>query len=99
MKQQRDEVLAFMYDFSAPFTNNLAEFDLRMAKVKLKTSGCFRTVCGAKMFCRICYRSKWEYEISGLAPAERQKDVVPVILSINFKRRLEIDVPSSYLFF
>ncbi|MBN1982990.1 MAG: hypothetical protein JW795_15770, partial [Chitinivibrionales bacterium] len=28
------------------------------------------------------------------APSERQKDVVPVILSINFKRRLEIDVVS-----
>ncbi|MBN1980738.1 MAG: hypothetical protein JW795_04355, partial [Chitinivibrionales bacterium] len=26
------------------------------------------------------------------APSERQKDVVPVIFSINFKRRLEIDV-------
>ncbi|MBN1983111.1 MAG: hypothetical protein JW795_16375, partial [Chitinivibrionales bacterium] len=30
-----------------------------------------------------------------LAPSERQKDVVPVIFSINFKRRLEIDVVSS----
>jgi len=48
-----DDVLRFMENEIVPFTNNLGENDIRMTKVQQKISGCFRSMDGAYVFCRI----------------------------------------------
>jgi transposase len=52
-KTFKQATLRFLTDFSVPFTNNLAEQDLRMMKVKTKISGGFRTPQGAADFARL----------------------------------------------
>jgi transposase len=51
--KRAEQVLAFLEDLSVPFTNNLAERDLRMIKVQQKISGTFRSSQGATAFCVI----------------------------------------------
>jgi transposase len=53
LQKYKREVLEFAFDAKIPFTNNQAERDLRHAKIKLKVSGCFRSIDGSRWYARI----------------------------------------------
>ena len=53
LMEHQEAVLAFAFHSEVPFTNNLAERDLRPMKTKQKVSGCFRTLKGAEQHARI----------------------------------------------
>ncbi|MGR9109061.1 MAG: IS66 family transposase [Gammaproteobacteria bacterium] len=53
LKKHEQAVLLFAKRPEVAFTNNRAERDLRMSKVKQKVSGCFRTRKYADAYCRI----------------------------------------------
>ena len=53
LRTHKPAVLLFLEDLSVPFTNNEAERDLRMTKVRQKVSGGFRTKAGAETYCTL----------------------------------------------
>ena len=53
LRDYEGDTLRFMKIQMVPFTNNKAENDIRMTKVQQKISGCFRSMDGAKIFCRV----------------------------------------------
>jgi len=53
MKRYETSILLFSKVSEVPFTNNRAERDLRMNKVKQKVSGTFRSTLMAQAYCRI----------------------------------------------
>ena len=53
MKNYEQDTLRFMDNDDVPFTNNPGESDIRMTKVQQKVSGCFRSINGARILCRI----------------------------------------------
>ena len=53
LRDFENDVLRFMEVDHVPFTNNLGENDIRMTKVQQKISGCFRSIEGAQIFCRV----------------------------------------------
>jgi transposase len=53
LMNRKDDIIRFLVEKDAPFTNNFGERDLRMNKVRQKISGCFRTLDGAHIFAAI----------------------------------------------
>ena len=53
LTEHKDSILLFAKNKDVDFTNNRAERDLRVAKLKQKVSGCFRKLEYARHFCRI----------------------------------------------
>jgi transposase len=53
LKDYEQDALRFMDIQRVPFSNNLGESDIRMTKVQQKISGCFRSMDGAQIFCRV----------------------------------------------
>jgi len=50
---REDDYLRFTTDPGAPFDNNAAEREIRMGKLRIKISGCMRSMAGAEAFCAI----------------------------------------------
>jgi transposase len=53
LRGHQDEVLRFLESDDFPFTNNCGEQALRMMKLRMKISGCFRSFPGAEVFANI----------------------------------------------
>jgi transposase len=53
MKGRQADYLRFARDLRVPFDNNEAERTIRMSKLRIKVSGCMRSMAGAETFCVI----------------------------------------------
>ena len=53
MQDREDDYLRFARDLRVPFSNNEAERAIRMSKLRIKISGCMRSMTGAEEFCAL----------------------------------------------
>jgi transposase len=53
MQAHEDDYPRFARDLRVPFDNNEAERAIRMSKLRIKISGCMRSMAGAAEFCAI----------------------------------------------
>jgi transposase len=53
MRDRADDYMRFADDLQVPFDNNEAEQVIRMSKLRIKVSGCMRSMTGAETFCAI----------------------------------------------
>jgi transposase len=53
MKDREADYLRFARDLRVPFSNNAAEQAIRMSKLRIKISGCMRSMAGAEEFCAL----------------------------------------------
>ncbi|MGL5512018.1 MAG: IS66 family transposase, partial [Sporomusa sp.] len=53
LTKHKDNYMLFIRNYTAPFTNNQAERDLRHCKTKQKISGCFRSWHGVLDYCKL----------------------------------------------
>ena len=51
MRDREADYLRYAHDLRVPFDNNEAEQVIRMAKLRIKVSGCMRSMTGAQDFC------------------------------------------------
>jgi transposase len=53
MQAREADYLRYARDLRIPFTDNEAERAIRMSKLRIKISGCMRSMTGAEEFCAI----------------------------------------------
>lgn len=78
LRDYKDAYMLFIRDYNAPFTNNLAERDLRPCKTRQKISGCFRTWRGISDFVKIMsVISTWKKQKMDLFVKIKEKFIEP----------------------